>query len=109
MTMNEEVLERILTELTTIKSNMANKQDLQRVEDKVQELDQRLQTVEPKLDNMSKDLNDLKDEQQQIKQAVVEIDDIVRRIEVRQEQHELTLDLLSRRSIDQEAELRRIK
>lgn len=93
--MNEQVLERILTELTTIKSNMATKQDLQKVESKV--------------DNMSEDLYELRDVQQQIKQAIMELDHIVKRIEVRQERHELTLDLLSRRSIDQEAELRRIK
>lgn len=44
-----------------------------------------------------------------MKVATFEISDTVKRIEVTQEKHELTLDLLSRRSIDQEAALKRIK
>ena len=44
-----------------------------------------------------------------IKRAVGDTSDTVKRIETIQEKHERTLDLLSRRSIDQEAELKRIE
>lgn len=44
-----------------------------------------------------------------IKTASLETKEIVERVEATQERHEQTLDLLSRRSIDQEAELKRIK
>lgn len=44
-----------------------------------------------------------------IKIATLETKKIVERVESTQERHEKTLDLLSRRSIDQEAELKRIK
>ncbi len=44
-----------------------------------------------------------------MKSVIYDIGDTVDRIEAAQEKHERTLDLLARRSIDQEAEIKRIK
>jgi hypothetical protein len=44
-----------------------------------------------------------------IKQAVLETNEAVQRIESSQERHEHILELLSVRSIEQEAELKRLK
>lgn len=51
----------------------------------------------------------IQDEQQTMKQAVMETNQAVQRLESIQEQQHRIIEMLSVRSIEQEAELRRIK
>ena len=53
-------------------------------------------------------LDRLELEQGQIKQAVLETNEIVKRLEVVQEQQHRIIELLSARSIEQEAKLKKI-
>lgn len=55
------------------------------------------------------ELKEIKQEQSQIKQAVFETNDSVKRLESIQESQNRIIELLSARSIQQEAELKRIK
>jgi len=64
--------------------------------------------LESKVTNLESKVTNLEFEQQQIKQAVLETNAAVKRLEERIEQHESILDLLSKRSIQQEAELKRM-
>ncbi len=85
------------------------------METKIDSMGTRMNSVEEKIDgitrqvvNNSEQLFELKNGQQHIQQAVRETEETVVRIESTQKHQERTIDLLSRRSIDQEAELRRL-
>jgi chromosome segregation ATPase len=85
------------------------------MESKIGSMETRMNSVEEKIDgitrqvvNNSEQLFELKNGQQHIQQAVRETEETVARIELTQKHQERTIDLLSRRSIDQEAELRRL-
>lgn len=117
--MNSEILQKILDELAEIK----NEQKLMRDEQLAMKEEQAEMKKEQKL--MRDEQLSMKEEIFTIKEtmatkedvadipamkvAIFEIADTVKRIESSQEKHERILDLLSRRSIEQEAELKRIK
>ncbi len=75
---------------------------------KVQALDEKVQTLDAKVQALDEKVQTLVEEHHLIKQAVLETSDTVKRIETTLENHDRTLYILSRRSIEQEAELKRI-
>ncbi|RWR11121.1 hypothetical protein QNH23_03550 [Siminovitchia fortis] len=126
--MNEEILNQILAsvqgltvQVKSVKDEVQSvKSDVQGVKDEVQgvrsQMNNRFDALETRMSNMELKMHDLKEEMKNlgtdnisVKQAVIETNKVVKRIEQTQESHERTLDLLSRRSIDQEAEIKRIK
>lgn len=70
---------------------------------------ERLDGIDGRLDGIDNRLDRLELEQTQIKQAVLETNETVKRMEVIQEQQHTIIDLLSARSIEQEAKLKYIK
>lgn len=84
--------------ISNIKETMATKED---VADIV--------TLKTDVSSMKEDISTLKTDMTSMKVAIIEILDTVKRVEATQDRHERTLDLLSRRSIEQEAEIKRIK
>jgi flagellar capping protein FliD len=88
-------LDNIETRLDTMDTR------LDKIETRLDTMDTRLETIETRLDT-------IEDEQQQIKQAVLETNATVKRIEVIQDQQHRIIELLSTRSIEQEAMLKRI-
>lgn len=89
--MSEQLLKQILHELKEVKSEQqAMRQDIYNIQ----------KTMATK-----EDVADIP----AIKVSIFETSEIVKQIEATQVRHERTLDLLSRRSIDQEAEIKRIK
>lgn len=68
----------------------------------------RLDRIDSRLDGIDSRLDRLELEQTQIKQAVLETNETVKRIEVIQEQQHRIIELLSARSIEQEAKIKRI-
>ncbi|WP_254777076.1 hypothetical protein [Paenibacillus sp. yr247] len=68
-----------------------------------------LSPVIQRLDGIDSRLDRLELEQSQIKQAVLETNETVKRMEVIQEQQHTIIELLSARSIEQEAKLKWIK
>ena len=75
---------------------------------KVQALDNRVQALETKVVTLDEKVQSLAEEQVFMKQTLLETSDIVKRIESTLENHDRTLDVLARRSIEHEAELKRI-
>ncbi|NQX61941.1 hypothetical protein HQN88_24050 [Paenibacillus qinlingensis] len=67
-----------------------------------------LSPVFEQLSGMNTRLDRLELEQSQIKQAVLETNEIVKRLENVQEQQHRIIELLSARSIEQEAKLKKI-
>lgn len=67
-----------------------------------------LSPVFERLDGIGSRLDRIEFEQSQIKQAVLETNEIVKRLEVVQEQQHRIIELLSARSIEQEAKLKKI-
>ncbi|NOU66766.1 hypothetical protein GC096_22220 [Paenibacillus sp. LMG 31461] len=64
--------------------------------------------IDSRLDGIDSRLDRLELEQSQIKQAVLETNEIVKRLENVQEQQHRIIELLSARSIEQEAKLKKI-
>ena len=81
---------------------------VQALDEKVQTLDAKVQALDAKVQALDEKVQTLAEEHHLIKQAVVETSDTVKRIETTLENHDRTLYVLSRRSIEQEAELKRI-
>ncbi|MDR6553619.1 hypothetical protein [Paenibacillus qinlingensis] len=71
-------------------------------------VDARLNSIDGKLEAIDTRLERLEFEQSQIKQAVLETNEIVKRLENVQEQQHRIIELLSARSIEQEAKLKKI-
>jgi hypothetical protein len=67
-----------------------------------------MQELTKRVGNIESDQQTMKEEQQQIKQAVLETNQVVKRMEVVQEQQHRIIELLSTRSIEQAAALKRI-
>ncbi|MFK4996960.1 hypothetical protein ACI2OX_03575 [Bacillus sp. N9] len=117
--MSESILQQILTELQDVKAQMNLRFDtletrmsnmetrMTGMETKMADMDTRMSGMETKMVDMTTkdDVADIP----ALKVAIYESLETSKRIEATQEKHERTLDLLSRRSIDQEAELKRIK
>lgn len=128
-----QVLDELKTmngRITRLEENMATKSDIQdlrielrsEIQDVRNELksdiqdvksnaNHRFDTLEMKMSLLEKKMATKDDvaDIPAIKVAVFETNGTVKRIEATQEHHERILDLLSRRSIEQEAELKRIK
>lgn len=124
--MSEQVLTQILSELKEIKTTMATKEELNdlkqtvvRMEEKQETIDERIGEIEEKLDatreqvvKNAEAISSMRNEQQQIKQAVLETSSDVKTLMTSQAKQDKILERLSVRSIEQEAdidELRRIK
>ncbi|GEM_PF-1557407 len=81
---------------------------LESVENHLNSVDNRLESVENRLESVENRLEIVEFEQQQIKQAVLETNEKVNRLAVIQESQHRIIELLSARSIQQEAELKKI-
>ncbi|MED4350885.1 hypothetical protein P9265_00865 [Schinkia azotoformans] len=96
--MSEKILNKILEKIENVQEEMKE------IKKEMKEMNERIENVESTMAT-KKDVEAIPF----IRQAVMDIDERTTRIEKTQEKHERTLDILSRRSIEQEAELRRIK
>lgn len=74
-----------------------------------QEMKQEQQEMKFEQQEMKREQKEMKFEQQQIKQAVMETNESVKRLESIQNSQHRIIELLSTRSIEQEAEIKRIK
>jgi chromosome segregation ATPase len=81
---------------------------LDKMDSKLGQMESRLDKVDAKLDQMESKLDRIESEQTQIKQAVLETNEIVKRLEVVQDQQATIINLLSARSLLHEAKLQRI-
>lgn len=70
---------------------------------------QQLQTLNQRVETIETEQQEMKIEQQQIKQAVMETNESMKRLEQIQVDQQRIIELLSARSIQHEAELKRIK
>lgn len=96
--MSEKLLKQILNELKEMKSELKEvKSEQQATRQDISNIQKTMATKEDVADIPA------------IKVSIFETSEIVKHIETTQVRHERTLDLLSRRSIDQEAEIKRIK
>ncbi|WP_156396833.1 hypothetical protein [Paenibacillus sp. Soil724D2] len=82
--------------------------ELSPVIERLDGIDNRLGSIDGRLDGIDNRLDRLELEQAQIKQAVLETNETVKRIEVIQEQQHRIIELLSARSIEHEAKIKRI-
>jgi chromosome segregation ATPase len=98
----ETRLDTMDTRLETIETR------LDRMDTQLDTIETRLDTMDTRLDKAETRLERIEDEQQQIKQAVLETNATVKRIVVIQDQQHRIIELLSARSIEQEAMLKRI-
>ncbi|KOP77997.1 hypothetical protein AMS59_14205 [Lysinibacillus sp. FJAT-14745] len=81
---------------------------LESVENRLESVESRLESVESRLESVENRLEVVEFEQQQIKQAVLETNEKVNRLAVIQESQHRIIELLSARSIQHEAELKRM-
>jgi archaellum component FlaC len=84
------------------------KAELAPVMERLDGIDKRFDGIDNRLDGIDNRLDRLESEQNQIKQAVLETNETVKRMEVIQEQQHRIIELLSARSIEQEAKIKRI-
>lgn len=82
---------------------------MEEVLSELKKINQRLESVENRLVSLENRLEVIEIEQQQIKQAVLETNEKVNRLEAIQESQHHIIELLSVRSIQQEAELKRLQ
>jgi len=82
---------------------------LERIETEQQGMKQELQEVKEEQQGMKQDLLEIKQDQALIKRAVLETNDRLKNVETILENQHRIIELLSARSIQQEAELKRIK
>ena len=104
-------------EVNDIKAKMATQEELKALKSEVNDIKAKMATKE-ELEALKSEVNDIKakmvtkEDLAPIQQAVLETNDIVKSIELNQERHERILDVLSKRSIEHEADiasLRRVK
>lgn len=82
---------------------------MEEVLSELKQMNQRLNSIENRLDSVENRLAVIEVEQQQIKQAVLETNEKVNKLEAIQESQHRIIELLSVRSIQQEAELKRLQ
>ena len=82
---------------------------MEEVLSELKKINQRLESVENRLASLENRLEIIEIEQQQIKQAVLETNEKVNKLEAIQESQHRIIELLSVRSIQQEAELKRLQ
>ncbi|MBA2942420.1 hypothetical protein HZF08_29530 [Paenibacillus sp. CGMCC 1.16610] len=78
------------------------------IENRLTGIDRRLDGIDTRLDGIDNRLDKIEIEQTQVKQAVLETNATVKRIELIQEQQHSIIELLSARSIEHEAKIKRI-
>lgn len=102
-------LERIETRLENVETRLENVETrLESVETRLDRVDVRLDRIETRLDRVETRLEALEADSQLIKRAVLETNESVKRHEAIQESQQRIIELLSSRSIEQEAQLKRI-
>jgi hypothetical protein len=103
--MSENLLNQILDKLNTVIHEQ------QEMKQEVSEIKGDVGILKGDVGNLKETVATKKDVEEfpTVKSVIYDIGDTVDRIEAAQEKHERTLDLLARRSIDQEAEIKRIK
>lgn len=107
--MSEQILKEILEGMQSLTKTVGNiETDQQTMKTDMQNMKSDIQFIKVDMQNMKSDIRFIKEEQQQIKQAVLETNETVIRIEAKQEHQQIVIDLLSARSIDQEASLKQI-
>ncbi|TYA14403.1 hypothetical protein FRY98_01560 [Paenibacillus faecis] len=105
-----ERLERIETEQQEMKQELQGiKQEQQGMKQELHEIKQELQEVKEEQLGMKQDLLEMKQDQVLIKRVVLETNDRLKNVETILENQHRIIELLSARSIQQEAELKRIK
>lgn len=82
---------------------------MEEVLSELKQMNQRLNSIENRLESVENQLAVIEIEQQQIKQAVLETNEKVNKLEAIQESQHRIIELLSVRSIQQEAELKRLQ
>lgn len=82
---------------------------MEEVLSELKQMNQRLNSIENRLESVENQLAVIEVEQQQIKQAVLETNEKVNKLEAIQESQHHIIELLSVRSIQQEAELKRLQ
>lgn len=82
---------------------------MEEVLSELKQMNQRLNSIENRLESVENQLAVIEVEQQQIKQAVLETNEKVNKLEAIQESQHRIIELLSVRSIQQEAELKRLQ
>ncbi|MGE7672115.1 hypothetical protein ACQKMV_00850 [Lysinibacillus sp. NPDC094403] len=82
--------------------------ELKQINQRLDSIENRLESVECRLESVENRLEVVEFEQQQIKQAVLETNEKVNRLAVIQESQHRIIELLSARSIQHEAELKRM-
>ncbi|RTE07891.1 hypothetical protein [Paenibacillus whitsoniae] len=105
----KEELVPIIQRLDNIETRLENVEArLEKVEARLENVEVRLDKVEARLDNLEVRFDSVELEQSQMKQAIMETNEAVKRIEKNQEQQQQLIELLSYRSIEQEAKLKRV-
>ncbi|MED3757058.1 hypothetical protein P4506_10050 [Geobacillus stearothermophilus] len=107
----EEVKHSFTKKIEDIKANMATKQELEDIKTNMatkQELEDVKNNLMKELDHVKANMV-TKQEFVFLQQAVLETNEIVKKIEQNMEKHERILDLLSRRSIEHKAAISSIR
>ena len=107
--MTEQLLQKILDklesmdiDLQTLKSNVANKNDISNIERK-------LNSIQEQVVRNSEAINENSNEIKSLNQATFEIKNVSQTLETIQDRQSHVIELLSVRSIEHEALLKRIK
>lgn len=109
-------IQHLKTEMGSMKSEIIDMNSrFDKLETRFDTLETRFDVLEDKVDNTqqqvatnAEQISIIRDEQQQVKTTLANTHKIAKQIETSQANHERTLDILSRRSIDQEAELKQL-
>ncbi len=100
--MSEQILMQILTEMTEIKT------EIKEIKADQQEMKAEIKEMKAEIKEIRADQQVMKTDIEQIKLAVLETYDTVKKIEVTQERQQRIIELLAFRSIEQEARFERI-
>lgn len=101
--MSEKILSQILDELKGLKEEVSNvKQEQQTTNERLTNVETSIVKVSNQVGTNAENITDIKANQKTIADVINEMSTV-------QERQEQTINLLARRSIDQEAELKRIK
>jgi archaellum component FlaC len=84
-------------------------QQLGKVDQQLGKVDQQLGNIDQQLDNIDQRLNRIEEDQHLIKSAVLDTNERLVNVEALLENQHRIIELLSARSIEQEAKLKRIK
>ena len=82
--------------------------ELKQINQHLDSIDNRLESVENRLESVENRLEIVEFEQQQVKQAVLETNEKINRLAVIQESQHRIIEILSARSIQHEAEIKKI-